>query len=79
MGFQHEIFDLLKIIPDVLRWCGIVLKVFPGSQKAFSIILGYFESVFEKKKSKVEIRLENEFLARKVALARKIAWVGRKT
>ena len=78
MRFQREIFDLLKIIQDVPRWCGIVLQVFPGSQKTFSMIVGHFQSVFEKN-SKVEIRLENEFLARKVALARKIAWVGRKT
>ena len=78
MGFQHEIFDLLKIIPDVPGWCGIVLQVFPGSQKTFSMILGHFQSVVEKN-SKVEISLENELLARKVALARKIACVGRKT
>ena len=60
--FEMKNFKVLKIAPNVNRWCGIVLRVFPGSRNAIPMIFGYSKLVFEKK-SKFEIRLENVFSA----------------
>ena len=57
-------FKVLKIVPNINRWYGIILGAFPGSRNAFPMIFGDSKLVFEKKKKlKFEIRLENAFSA----------------
>ena len=46
--FEMQKFEVLKIVLDVDRWCGIVLGVFHGSRNAFPVIFGHSKVVFEK-------------------------------
>ena len=46
--FEMKNFKVLKIVPNMNRWCGIVLGVFPGSRNAFPMIFEHSKLVFEK-------------------------------
>ena len=60
--FEMKNFKVLKIVPNMNRWCGIGLGVFRGSRNTFPVGFGHSKVVSEKI-SNFEIRLENAFSA----------------
>ena len=76
--FNLKFSNFSKSFQMFLDGVELVCKCSPGLRTHFPWYYAIFKAFFEIK-SKVETCLENAFFVRKLALARKIAWVGRKT
>ena len=76
--FEMKNFKVLKIVPNMNRWCGIVLGVFRGSRNAFPMIFEHSKLVFEKSKNS-KFALKMRFQLVKLNLARENAFSSRKT